>query len=110
MSTMLVKYCHLNYSVFCLFAVMLLGNCSGMPEEPLFFPDSSHDGKALSIEVKKALLSGSLTATASISVSSEDDIVQLRGYVSSQQAVEEAVRIAYTIKGVRFVTDHLYVN
>ncbi|MEC4749258.1 BON domain-containing protein [Methylomicrobium sp. Wu6] len=68
------------------------------------------DDSVLTTKVKTSILGDSKLKVMQIDVESFKGIVQLSGFVDSQEAAERAVRLARTVKGVKQVNNSLIVK
>jgi len=78
-------------------------------DDPIFRL-GSNDDNPLSLEVLKALRRNGETGSLNVKVQSKGDVVRLRGRVSTQRQAVAAEQVAYTVDGVRFVDNGLYVR
>jgi hyperosmotically inducible protein len=99
-----------NTALLCastLAAVALVG-CAATPHHEstgAYFDDATVTSK-----VKADLIEDPLTKARDISVTTDQGIVQLSGFVDSKEQRDEAVRIATAVSGVRSVQDDLHVK
>jgi len=70
----------------------------------------SVDDSVITTKVKSLLAEDDFLKSFQISVESYKGIVQLSGFVNSQQAVGKAGQIARSVKGVRSVKNNLIVK
>ena len=68
------------------------------------------DDSVITTKVKSLLAEDDFLKSFQISVESYKGIVQLSGFVNSQQAVDKAGQIARSVKGVRSVKNNLIVK
>ena len=68
------------------------------------------DDSVITTKVKSLLAADDFLKSFKISVETYKGIVQLSGFVNSQQAVDKAVRIARSVKGVTSVKNDLIVK
>jgi osmotically-inducible protein OsmY len=68
------------------------------------------DDVMLTSKVKTSILGNAKTKFLQIHVESFKGVVQLSGFVDSQSAADEAVRLARTVKGVRQVNNSLIIK
>jgi hyperosmotically inducible protein len=68
------------------------------------------DDSVLTTKVKTSILGDSKLKVMQIDVETFKGIVQLSGFVDSQQAAERAVQLARTVKGVKQVNNSLIVK
>ncbi len=68
------------------------------------------DDVILTTKVKTAILGDARVKFLQIHVESFKGVVQLSGFVNSQAAVDQAVRLARTVNGVRQVNNSLIVK
>ena len=94
-------------AVFFISSVSLVG-CAATPTQEgtgEYFDDS-----VITTKVKSAILNDSKLKSNEISVKTSKGVVRLRGYVSSQAKVSEAIRISSEVPGVKAVENELYVK
>ena len=87
---------------------LILSGCAGTPNQPStgqYFDDS-----ATTLRVKTALMNTSVTNYSMISVSTDNGVVQLNGYVDSDQQAELAATTAQGVPGVNQVENNLVVK
>ena len=65
------------------------------------------DDGAIAASIKAGLLDNKDTSSMSINVESYKGTVQLSGFVRSQDAMNEAVRVASGVKGVKSVSNDM---
>jgi len=68
------------------------------------------DDSVLTTKVKASILGDSTLKVFQIDVETFKGIVQLSGFVDSQEAADRAVRLAQTVKGVKQVNNSLIVK
>lgn len=68
------------------------------------------DDSVITTKVKSLLAEDDFLKSFRIGVETYKGIVQLSGFVNSQQAVDKADQIAYSVKGVKSVTNDLIVK
>jgi len=68
------------------------------------------DDSVLTTKVKASILGDSKLKVMQIDVETFKGIVQLSGFVDSQEAAERAVRLARTVRGVKQVNNSLIVK
>ena len=68
------------------------------------------DDSVITTKVKSLLAADDFLKSFQISVETYKGIVQLSGFVNSQQAVDKAVQIARSVKGVTSVRNDLIVK
>ena len=68
------------------------------------------DDSVITTKVKSLLVADDFLKSFEISVETYKGTVQLSGFVSSQQAVDKAVQIARSVKGVKSVKNDLIVK
>ncbi len=68
------------------------------------------DDSVLTTKVKASILGDSKLKVLQIDVETFKGIVQLSGFVDSQEAAERAVHLARTVKGVKQVNNSLIVK
>jgi hyperosmotically inducible protein len=99
---------HLNKSLSALFlaaALMSAAGCSSTPQKEgvgQYFDDS-----VITTKVKAALVNDPTTKATEINVETFKGVVQLSGFVSSQDAAYRAVDLARGVGGVKAVTNEM---
>lgn len=92
---------------------LIVGGC-GFDGGPIITEDIGtvvDDTAELSIKVKRALRNSPRTAILNISVTTvSEDSVKLSGFVSNNETIHEAERVANQVEGVRFVVNSLVVR
>ena len=86
----------------------VLVGCAATPQHEstgVYFDDATVTSK-----VKADLIEDPLTKARDISVTTDQGVVQLSGYVDSKEQGDEAVRIAKAIPGVRSVANGLQLE
>lgn len=68
------------------------------------------DDSIITAKVKNAILQEASLKSGEINVETFKGIVQLSGFVSSQENVNKAVDVARTVKGVKSVKDDMQVK
>ena len=68
------------------------------------------DDSVITTKVKSLLAEDDFLKSFQISVETRKGIVQLHGFVNSQQAVDKAGQITWTVKGVKSVQNNLIVK
>jgi len=68
------------------------------------------DDSVITTEVKARLAQNDFLKSFEIGVETREGIVQLSGFVNSQQAVDKAVEITSSVKGVQSVKNNLIVK
>ncbi|NUU66228.1 molecular chaperone OsmY [Enterobacteriaceae bacterium BIT-l23] len=68
------------------------------------------DDSAITAKVKAALVDDEAIKSSDISVKTDDKVVTLSGFVTSQAEAEKAVQLAKGIEGVTSVSDKLHVK
>ena len=90
-----------------LVAAALIG-CAASPDREstgVFFDDATVTSK-----VKAELIEDPLTKARDISVTTDQGVVQLYGFIDSKEQGDEAVRVANSIPGVRSVDNELQLH
>ena len=90
------------------FSIILIAGCAGSPKHES--TGEYLDDTVLTSKVKASILSDSKLKSGQISVETFKGIVQLSGFVDSPEAVERAVELARTVKGVKQVNNSLIVK
>ncbi|ANI30838.1 periplasmic protein [Yersinia entomophaga] len=72
--------------------------------------DNYMDESATTAKVKSALVEDKTIKSGDISVKTENGVVVLSGFVSSQAEAERAVAVASKVEGVKSVSDKLHVK
>jgi len=96
-------------------AALALGGCASQ-REPSSPPPSRSVGEytsdaALTAKVKTALAEATgLGSTVNINVQTNRGVVQLNGFVESQDKVDRAIEVAREVNGVRSVENNLSVK
>lgn len=93
-------------SVFFIAAIFafVLGCASGPQKEGT---GEYVDDTLITTKVKAAILNDPKLKVAEINVETFKGVVQLSGFVSSQEAIDEAVRVANGVKGVKIVRNDM---
>jgi len=94
--------------LLCLLIIASLAGCAGSRHYEStgeYFDDS-----VLTTKVKASILGDSKLKVMQIDVETFKGIVQLSGFVDSQEAVDRAVQLARTVKGVKQVNNSLIVK
>lgn len=94
--------------LLCLLIIASLAGCAGSRRYEStgeYFDDS-----VLTTKVKASILGDSKLKVMQIDVETFKGIVQLSGFVDSQEAVDRAVQLARTVKGVKQVNNSLIVK
>lgn len=68
------------------------------------------DDSSITAKVKAALVDHDSIKSTDISVKTDNKVVTLSGFVTSQQQAEEAVKVAKGVEGVSSVSDKLHVR
>ncbi len=68
------------------------------------------DDSVITTKVKALLAADDFLKSFQISVDTYKGVVQLSGFVNSQNAVDKAARITWTVKGVKSVKNSLIVK
>ena len=89
-------------------AAAALVGCAATPNHEstgMYFDDATVTSK-----VKADLIEDPLTKARDISVTTDQGVVQLSGFVDSKEQRDEAVRVAMSIPGVRSVDNGLQLS
>ena len=100
-----------NMFVGCFVLVMLIATfvaCASTPKQES--TGEYVDDSVITTKVKSLLASDDFLKSFQISVETYKGIVQLSGFVNSQQAVDKAGKIARSVKGVASVKNSLIVK
>ena len=100
-----------NMFVGCFVLVMLIATfvaCASTPKQES--TGEYVDDSVITTKVKSLLASDDFLKSFQISVETYKGIVQLSGFVNSQQAVDKAGQIARDVKGVTSVKNSLIVK
>jgi osmotically-inducible protein OsmY len=90
------------------FVAAALVGCAATPDREstgVFFDDATVTSK-----VKAELIEDPLTKARDISVTTDQGVVQLYGFIDSKEQGDEAVRLANSIPGVRSVDNELQLH
>jgi hyperosmotically inducible protein len=90
------------------FAAAAIVGCAATPHHEstgVYFDDATITSK-----VKADLIEDPLTKARDISVTTDQGVVQLSGFVDSQEQRDEATRIAKSVSGVRSVDNGLQLQ
>lgn len=90
-------------------AALQLAGCASSPDQRA--AGQVVDDSALTARVKSALaVDAGVSTAANVNVTTYRGVVQLSGFVASQEAAQRAVAIAKSIDGVQSVKNDLRVN
>ena len=98
-----------RFSVLLLAAVLVsaAGCASNAKQEG---PGEYVDDTLITTKVKTAILNDSSLKVAEINVETFKGVVQLSGFVSSQAAIDRAVRVAVGVSGVKSVKNDMLLK
>ncbi len=82
--------------------------CESLPLDQPVFGGSAVSDTPLVAEVQKALKENAQTSRLRIKVTSDEDVIILRGTVESDAQAFTAEQVAASVAGVRVVSNHLY--
>ena len=97
----------IGYLVLIMFVVTLVACASNFQKESA---GEYVDDSVITTKVKTLLAKDDFLKSFQISVETYKGTVQLSGFVNSQQAVDKASQIAYSVKGVKSVKNDLIVK
>ena len=98
----------MKHLLVAMFSITLIVGCAGSPKHES--TGEYLDDTVLTSKVKASILSDAKLKSGQISVETFKGIVQLSGFVDSPEAVERAVQLARTVKGVKQVNNSLIVK
>ncbi|MEW5944402.1 MAG: BON domain-containing protein [Pseudomonadota bacterium] len=94
-----------------LFFAILLASLLGCASTPKQEGTGEYlDDTVITTKVKAAIFGESSLKSAEINVETFKGVVQLSGFVSSQAAIDKAVEIARSVKGVKSVKNAMVVK
>ena len=100
-----------NIVIHCLVILMLIATFTACASTPKQESTGEYvDDSVITTKVKSLLAKDDFLKSFQISVETFKGTVQLSGFVNSQQAVDKAVQIAGSVKGVRSVKNSLIVK
>ena len=100
-----------NIAIHCLVLLMLIATFTGCASTPTHESTGQYvDDSVITTKVKALLAGDDFLKSFQISVETYKGIVQLSGFVNSQQAVDKAGQIARGVKGVQSVKNNLIVK
>jgi osmotically-inducible protein OsmY len=95
----------------CLVVLMLITSFVGCASTPKHESTGEYvDNSVITTKVKALLAEDDFLKSFQISVETYKGIVQLSGFVNSQQAVDKAGQIARSVQGVKSVKNNLIVK
>jgi len=100
-----------NIVIYCLLLLMLIVSfvaCASTSKQES--TGEYIDDSVITTKVKSLLAADDFLKSFRISVETYKGAVQLSGFVNSQQAVDKAVQIARSVKGVKSVKNDLIVK
>jgi hyperosmotically inducible protein len=89
-----------------IFMIVLTLGCGGVKESPESYVSDSW----ITSKVKSALLADPMVSGLDVQVETYKGIVQLSGFVSSQEQADEAVKVTRSIKGVKGVENRMTIR
>lgn len=100
-----------NIVIHCLALLMLIATFAGCASTPQKSSTGNYiDDSVITTKIKAQLAKDDFLKSFQISVESRKGIVQLSGFVDSQQAVNKAGQIAWGVEGVETVKNNLIVK
>ena len=100
-----------NMLIGCLVLLMLIGTLVGCASTSKQEGTGEYvDDSVITTKVKSALGADDFLKSFEISVETYKGIVQLKGFVDSQKAVDKAGEVASGVKGVKSVKNNLNVK
>ncbi|HBA55663.1 MAG TPA: transporter [Syntrophorhabdus aromaticivorans] len=100
-----------NIFISCLLVLMLIATfaaCASSPKQES--TGEFVDDSVITTKVKSLLAGDDFLKSFQISVETRKGVVQLSGFVDSQDAVSKAGQIAWSVKGVKSVKNSLIVK
>ena len=100
-----------NIVIRCLVLLMLIATLAACASTPTRESTGEYvDDSVITTKVKALLANDDFSKAFEINVETYKGIVQLSGFVNSQQAVDKAGEIARSVKGVNSVRNNLIVK
>ena len=100
-----------NFAIHCLVLLMLIATFAACASTPKKESTGEYvDDSVITTKVKSMLAADDFLKSFKISVETFKGTVQLSGFVASQKAVDKAVEIARSVKGVTSVKNDLVVK
>jgi len=100
-----------NIVIHCLVLLMLIATLAACASTRTQSSAGEYvDDSVITTKVKSLLAADDFLKSFQISVESFKGTVQLSGFVNSQQAVDKAVEIARSVKGVKSIKNDLIVK
>jgi hypothetical protein len=100
-----------NFVIHCLVLLMLIATFAGCASTRTHESTGEYvDDSVITTKVKAKLADDDFFKSFQISVETYKGIVQLSGFVNSQQAVNKASEIVRTVQGVKSVKNDLIVK
>jgi osmotically-inducible protein OsmY len=97
--------------LYFLFALLIIGSLAGCAGSKRYESTGEYiDDSVLTTKVKASILGDSKLKVLQIDVETFKGIVQLSGFVDSQEAADRAVDLARKVKGVKQVNNSLIVK
>ena len=101
------KYIFIRYLILLMLIATFVA-CASTPKQES--TGEYVDDSVITTKIKSLLAADDFLKSFQISVETRKGIVQLSGFVNSQQAVDKAVEIAGSVKGVNSVKNDLIVK
>ena len=100
-----------NIVIHCLVLLMLIATFTACASTPTRESTGEYvDDSVITTKVKALLAEDDFVKSFQISVETYKGMVQLSGFVNSQQAVDKAGQIARSVQGVKSVKNNLIVK
>ncbi|OPX97758.1 MAG: Osmotically-inducible protein Y precursor [Syntrophorhabdus sp. PtaU1.Bin002] len=100
-----------NIFISCLLVLMLVATFAACASSPKQESTGEYvDDSVITTKVKSLLAGDDFLKSFQISVETRKGVVQLSGFVDSQDAVSKAGQIAWSVKGVKSVKNSLIVK
>lgn len=94
--------------VFVAFSLLTVAACSATPTHE--GTGEYIDDSVISTKVKAAILNEPTLKVAEINIETFKGVVQLSGFVSSQESMKKAVQVTQAVKGVKTVKNDMRVK
>jgi len=100
-----------NIVIHCLMLLMLIATFAACASTPTRESTGEYvDDSVITTKVKSLLAADDFLKSFQIGVETYQGTVQLSGFVNSQQAVDKAVEITRSVKGVKSIKNNLIVK
>ena len=100
-----------NIAIYCLVLLMLTATFVACASTPKHESTGEYvDDSVITTKVKSLLAADDFLKSFQIGVESFKGVVQLSGFVNSQKAVDKAVEITSSVKGVKSIKNDLIVK